>query len=104
MDTCSLQRPLDDKTQPRIAVEAEAILSILALCERGTVNLVASEVLQFEIDQIQQPQRKALMSEILSHASTTIKLTDTIAVRAKQLELSGIKSLDALHLATAEAA
>ncbi len=30
IDCCSLQRPFDDKSQPRIAVEAEAVLVILA--------------------------------------------------------------------------
>jgi hypothetical protein len=35
LDICSVQRPLDDKAQLRILVEAEAILGILALCESG---------------------------------------------------------------------
>ena len=35
LDMCSLQRPLDDKTQLRIALEAEAVLGILALCQAG---------------------------------------------------------------------
>ena len=30
LDTCSLQRPLDDRHQVRIALEAEAVLAILA--------------------------------------------------------------------------
>jgi predicted nucleic acid-binding protein len=104
LDTCSLQRPLDDRSQPRIAVEAEAILGILGLCETGVIDLVSSEVLQFEIDQIRNPQRKALILQILAGAHTTIQLTDIMALRAKQLELSGIKTFDALHLATAETA
>ena len=32
---CSLQRPLDTKTQIRVAVEAEAILNVIALWEAG---------------------------------------------------------------------
>ena len=31
LDMCSIQRPLDAKTQSRIAVEAETILGVLAL-------------------------------------------------------------------------
>jgi hypothetical protein len=34
-DMCSLQRPLDTKTQIRVAVEAEAILNVIALWEAG---------------------------------------------------------------------
>ena len=31
LDTCSLQRPLDDQTQIRIRLEAEAVLAIIEL-------------------------------------------------------------------------
>ena len=33
--SCSLQRPLDNKTQLRVMVESEAILGLLALSEAG---------------------------------------------------------------------
>ena len=33
LDTCSLQRPLDNKTQLRIKLESEAVLGLPALCE-----------------------------------------------------------------------
>jgi hypothetical protein len=51
LDTCSLHRPLDSKTQIRIALESEAILGILTLCESGSLELVSSEVLIFEVEQ-----------------------------------------------------
>jgi hypothetical protein len=41
LDMCSLQRPLDTKAQLRMAVEAEAILGIIALCEAGQVELIS---------------------------------------------------------------
>lgn len=49
LDMCSIQRPLDTKPQPRIAVEAEAILGIPALCEAGQVELMSSDMLLFEL-------------------------------------------------------
>jgi hypothetical protein len=49
LDNCSLQRPLDSKTQIRISLEAEAVLGILALIEVGNLELISSEVLRFEI-------------------------------------------------------
>ncbi|MBI3410260.1 MAG: hypothetical protein HY040_18120 [Planctomycetes bacterium] len=36
LDACSLQRPFDDRSQPRINVEAEAVLTILRLVESGS--------------------------------------------------------------------
>ena len=47
LDTCSLQRPLDDKTHARIALEAEAVLAILALCEHGSLTLISSDIISF---------------------------------------------------------
>lgn len=48
LDTCSLQRPLDDKSQVRIQLEAEAILAVLTLCKDGDVEIVSSEVPEIE--------------------------------------------------------
>lgn len=103
LDTCSLQRPLDDRTQPRIALEAEAILAILTLCERGIIVLVSSDVILFEVNQNPHPQRKLFAKAIISQAQETITLTAEITNRARKFEQQGIKAIDALHLASAEA-
>ena len=57
LDACSFQRPLDDRSQPRINVEAEAVLTILRLVESGHLELLSSEVLRFEIDRIPNQYR-----------------------------------------------
>jgi len=44
LDTCSIQRPLDNKVQPRIFMEAEAILTVLSLVEGGELELLSSDV------------------------------------------------------------
>ncbi len=49
LDNCALQRPLDDKSQMRIHLEAEAILSVLTLCKAGELDLLSSEALELEI-------------------------------------------------------
>lgn len=101
-DTCSLQRPLDSKTQIRITIEAEAILGVLALCESGKIDLVSSEVLVFEIEQNPNAARKEYALEILLKARLFIALNERVEKRAKELSISGVKPLDALHLASAE--
>ncbi|HLA87123.1 MAG TPA: hypothetical protein VJL10_03815 [Anaerolineales bacterium] len=45
LDTCSIQRPLDSKTQLRITLEAEAILGILSFVETNKADLISSEIL-----------------------------------------------------------
>lgn len=103
-DTCSLQRPLDDRTQLRVVLEAEAILAVLALCESGTHTLVSSDVLRFEIGRTPHQQRRAFGLELLEQTSLHVLYTDTIEQQAEALEKHGIKAFDALHLASAVAA
>ncbi|MBN1290393.1 MAG: PIN domain-containing protein [Candidatus Latescibacteria bacterium] len=101
LDCCCLQRPFDDKSQPRIAVEAEAVLVILALCETEQLILISSDALLFEIDCIPDQDRKDDVLEILKLAKEPVELTQEIEILARRLEVSGIKPLDALHLASA---
>jgi predicted nucleic acid-binding protein len=101
-DNCSLQRPLDDKSQVRIALEAEAILGIIAISQQGVIEIVHSDALRFEIDRTPHLQRKVFAAEILKDTKTYIAFTDQIVARAKALEQEGVKPLDALHVACAE--
>lgn len=101
LDCCSLQRPFDDKSQPRIAVEAEAVLVILTMCESGQLTLISSEAMQFEIGRIPDHERKEEALAILKIAKETVCLTQEIESLARRLSTSGIKPLDALHLASA---
>lgn len=104
LDTCSLQRPLDSKTQIRIILEAESVLGILALCERGLLDLVASDALLFEVARNPNLARQEYALEVLAQASTFVELDEQVEKRAHELHRQGIKPLDALHLACAESA
>ena len=101
-DTCCLNRPLDNKAQLRVALEAEAVMGILAKCEVGTLTLVSSEVLSLEVDRNQQPQKKAYVLSILEQARIVITVGEEVEHRAKVLEKRGFKAFDALHIAAAE--
>jgi predicted nucleic acid-binding protein len=101
LDACSLQRPLDDRSQPRINIEAEAVLTILRLVEAGDLELLSSEALDFEIDRIPNPYRKLQAARMLKLASDSIELNEAIETQADGLIQAGIKPLDALHLASA---
>jgi predicted nucleic acid-binding protein len=98
---CSIQRPLDTKTQPRIAVEAEAILGILTLCEAGQVELMTSDTLVFEVERNPHPVRKTYALEVLVKAKVSIHTDNQLEERARTFHAEGIKPLDALHLASA---
>ena len=101
-DTCGLNRPLDDKTQPRIALEAEAVLAVLSFCTAGASSLVSSQILEFETSRNRNSKRRTYVFETLAMAEERILVTDEIRNRAKELEKFGLKTFDALHLACAE--
>jgi predicted nucleic acid-binding protein len=103
-DTCRLQRPLDDRSHPRIALEAEAILAMLALCEQGQADLVVSDMVLYESTNNPHPQKRQFIMEIIHNAKEHIALSPAIEQRATTFEQSGIKPVDAIHLALAEAA
>ena len=101
LDMCSIQRPLDSKTQPRIAVEAEAILAILALCEAGQVELMSSDTLLFELGRNPHPVRKEYALRALAKAAVFVSTDDEVVERTRTFQAEGMKPLDALHLASA---
>ena len=103
-DMCSLQRPLDDKTQLRVLLEAQAVLGVLALCESGKADIVASEALVFESDANPDSVRRDFADQAIAKASQFIRISPLIKADAQKFIDAGIKPLDALHLASAIAA
>jgi len=103
LDVCAIQRPLDSASHLRVALEAEAVLGILALCESGEVEIVSSDALVYETGQNPWPWRQEHALAVLSRAVEHIQLTEEIEQRAQGLDEQGFKPLDALHLAMAEA-
>jgi predicted nucleic acid-binding protein len=104
LDACCLNRPFDNQLQARIRLESEAVLVILQRANQGDWTLLTSEALEFELNQIPDPQRRARTLEIISTIKERAKIGTSEASRAKLLqETCGIRALDALHLACAEA-
>ncbi len=104
LDNCALQRPLDDKSQTRIRLEAEAILSILEQCKVGDIELISSEALEFEIEKNPLENRRSYAGSALASATVNVMVDDDVEKRAQLFVDFGIKPLDALHLSSAEMA
>ncbi len=101
LDMCCIQRPFDTKAQLRIVVEAEAIVGIIALCESGQIDLMASDTLVFETERNPHPVRKRHALEVLAKAALYVQTDQRVEDRARTFHTLGIKPLDALHLASA---
>jgi len=98
LDACCLQRPFDDRSQPRVNLEAEAVLTILGLVENGDLELISSDALTFEVERTPDSERREAAKHILNLTSEAIRLDDGIETEAAALVKSGFKPLDALHL------
>jgi predicted nucleic acid-binding protein len=79
-------------------------LGIISLCDAGQIELVSSEALFYEARRNPNPVRKQHALAVLEKANTVIYIDDIIEQRARLFVEVGIKPLDALHLASAEAA
>ena len=104
LDVCAIQRPLDDLTQVRVRLEAAAVLALLDNCRAGGASLVSSDSLVYEAGRNPHPDRRAYAEDVLAAAVVRQSLTDDIEARAAALVAAGLLPLDALHLASAEAA
>lgn len=76
----------------------------MSLQEQQQLELISSEILEFELSQNPDKLRRTYVAEVLSSATITIRVNDRIQTRARELEARGIRGMDALHLACAEAA
>ena len=101
-DNCVIQRPLDDKNQIRIAIEAEAVLGLVSYIESGRIILVSSDVLLYEIRKIPNFTRREYAIEFTNLSSEHIHISHLIEKCAQKYEKVGIKAIDALHIAAAE--
>jgi predicted nucleic acid-binding protein len=102
LDVCCLNRPFDDQTQARIHLEAEAVLMVLARCETGDWEWIGSEVIDLEVNQTPDPERRRRVGLLASHAHRSVIVGNLEVERAEQFETWGITAFDALHLACAE--
>lgn len=104
LDSCAIQRPLDNRQQVRIALEAEAILALLGLVELGKIEIVSSEALNLETERIGSTIRRIHAQAVLYQAALFVEVSDAVVRRARHFMDYGIQPMDALHLASAEEA
>ena len=103
LDVCCLCRPFDDQKMIRIHLEAEAIKEILMRCTQDW-TLVTSDVISYEIFQIQDQKRLIRVRDITALAQERIEWDEQLDQRAEELMSTGIDAMDALHVASAERA
>jgi predicted nucleic acid-binding protein len=102
LDNCTVQRPLDNQAQLRIRLEAESIISIIALIDAQEILLLASEISMLEALKTTESNRQEFALGIISKSQQIFQIDANTSQRALALNKKGIKTLDSLHLACAE--
>ena len=104
LDLNCFNRPFDDQIQDRIASETTAAFSILQRIIDGTDHLAWSAVLEFENSQHPLMDRRTEIARWAQPAVVNVAISGQVSARAHTLIEAGFGTLDAAHVAYAEAA
>lgn len=102
LDLCCLKRPFDDQSQPRIHLEAEAVLALLDASGKQ-IEFLHAGAHDLENEQNSLPSRAARVREWLDGIPLAGLADDVLQTRTDELIALGFKNFDAFHLASAEA-
>jgi hypothetical protein len=104
LDNCCYNRPFDEQAQLRVVLETLAKLNIQQQMRDGVLEYAWSSVIDFEISKSRFLDRSLQIMPWANGAIVNVQINDGIRFRAKEFECCGLKAMDALHLACAEAA
>jgi predicted nucleic acid-binding protein len=104
LDSCCFNRPFDDLSQIRVRLEAEAVEWILEESRTSRFMIVTSDYLSLELSRNPDPTKRVDSLAMMDYSRCHITVSESIALRAEELESIGITGFDALHIAAAEAA
>jgi predicted nucleic acid-binding protein len=103
LDNCTYNRPFDNLSHVKIALEAEAKRHIQSLIIDRAVDLTYSYVNRLENDDNPHTTRKTSIDAFFENATAYIDShhAEKIENRAAEIMRSGVKTKDALHIACA---
>jgi predicted nucleic acid-binding protein len=101
LDTCTIQRPVDESQEPRVQREAKAMMELIELAEAGEVEFVRSRVLLLEHAHNANHIRWVFVERVLSLASEIVEIDPQVEERTLRYRALGLKGMDAVHLACA---
>ena len=104
LDMCCFNRPYDDQSQLKIALEAQAKLSIQNSIKDGSVILVGSYILDYENSRNPFEMRRQAISQFIQQNTSFYVSSENdnlISNLASEIMKSGVKEKDAYHVASA---
>ena len=104
LDTCCYSRLFDGKISPDVIAEAGRIRHIIRNRFSGKYKLIGSFAVITEINQNPDNKERRIIERLYNKiTSGEAQISIKSIARAAELELKGLKTMDARHLAAAEA-
>ena len=101
MDLCALQRPLDDRTQPRVDREAAAVDVILEEMRAGRVTVLGSQFLIDEASLASDVRKRVATLNLIATLGEWVQRDAELASSIGTLIAAGFTIYDASHFACA---
>ena len=104
LDMCCFNRPYDDQSQLRIAMETQSKLHIQSLIKEGKIELITSYMLRYECGNNPFEMRRNTIFDFIdnnAYAYVGIERKNSIEAKAAEIMKTGIKFKDACHVASA---
>jgi len=99
LDNCCFNRPYDDQSQLKVALETQAKLYIQHAIANNVHSLVWSYILSFENSRNPYEERKKAISEWENLAVDNVSESEELLAIAENIAKTGVKESDSLHIA-----
>ena len=101
LDNCCFNRPFDDQTQPKVIIETLAKLYVQELVLKSELDLVWSYILKYENSRNIVAAKRTAIAQWQNLSTEFIGKSEQLVSLAHDIEKTGIKPVDALHIACA---
>jgi predicted nucleic acid-binding protein len=101
LDNCCFNRPYDDQKQPKVILETLAKLYIQELALNHRLDLVWSYALKYENSRNVGEAKRTAIAQWENLSVEFIGKSEQLVALAHEIEKTGIKPFDALHIACA---
>ena len=104
LDNCCYNRPFDPQTDLVISIETAAKMRVQALMKSGEIEYAWSEALDYELGESPNLQEPDMITPWRFNATVIVPTDDVLIDRGEEIEAMGLKAMDAMHVASVEAA
>jgi predicted nucleic acid-binding protein len=102
-DNCCYNRPFDDLTNDKNALEAKAIEDIIVRARSGEIKLYNSAAVEYELHRISEGNKKSQVEDLYNLLDLEyVEHSQEIEIRVDELENQKVHHMDAYHIAYSE--